>query len=124
MAGLHGGDDALFFEAAEIGGEQDLGVFDAEAEAGGGGFGLLRGGDDCGVWAMFGGLWSGIGYLFGGGEGVEGHVVGAVAYGVEAELEAGGGAFGGHLVEFGLVVAGEAGVAGAVGVGVFHCRRP
>ncbi len=60
------------------------------------------------------------GDLFGGGEGVEGHGVGAVADGVEAELEAGGGALGGHLVEVVLVVAGEAGVAGVVGVGLFE----
>ncbi len=55
--------------------------------------------------------------LFGGGEGVEGHGVGLVADGVEAELEAGGGALGGHLVELVLVVAGDAGVGGVVGVG-------
>ena len=60
---------------------------------------------------------AGSGDLLGGGEGVEGHGVGAVADGVEAELEAGGGALGGHLVELGLVVAGEAGVVGVVGVG-------
>ncbi len=58
--------------------------------------------------------------LFGGGEGVEGHVVGAVADGVEAELEAGGGAGGGHVVEVVLRVARDAGVGGVVGVGVVH----
>ncbi len=61
-----------------------------------------------------------VGDLIGDVEGVEGHVVGAVADGVEAELEAGGGAFGGHLVELVLVVAGDAGVAGVVGVGRFE----
>ena len=35
-------------------------------------------------------------------------------------MEAGGGADGGHLVEFFLVEAGDAGVGGVVGVGVFH----
>ncbi len=55
--------------------------------------------------------------LFGGGEGVEGHGVGFIADCVEAELEAGGGAFGGELVEFLLIVAGNAGVRGIVGVG-------
>ncbi len=34
---LHGGDDAFAGEAVEVLGEQDLGVFDAEAEAGGSG---------------------------------------------------------------------------------------
>ena len=58
--------------------------------------------------------------LLGGVEGVEGHVVGAVADGVEAELEAGGGALGGHLVELVLVVARDAGVGGVVGVGRVH----
>ena len=58
--------------------------------------------------------------LLGGLEGIEGHVVGAVADGVEAELEAGGGALGGHLVEVVLLVARDAGVAGIVGVGSFH----
>ena len=42
---------------------------------------------------------------------------GAVADGVKAELEAGSGAFDGHRVELGLVVARDAGVAGIVGVG-------
>ena len=59
-------------------------------------------------------------YLFGGLEGVQGHIVGAVADRVEAELKAGLGAFGGELVEFGLVVAGEAGVVGVVAVGLFQ----
>ena len=53
-------------------------------------------------------------------EGVEGHVVGAVADGVEAELEACHGAVGGHLVEVVLLVAGDAGVGGLVGVGGFE----
>ena len=76
-------------------------------------------GDDCAAGcARWGWSVGGHGYLFGGGEGVEGHVVGAVADGVEAELEAGGGALGGHLVELVLVVAGDAGVAGVVGVGL------
>ena len=35
MAGLHGGDDAFAGEAIEVCGEEHLGVFDAEAEAGG-----------------------------------------------------------------------------------------
>ena len=58
--------------------------------------------------------------LFGGLECVEGHVVGAVADGVEAELEAGGGARGGHLVEVVLLVARDAGVGGLVVVRSFH----
>ena len=58
--------------------------------------------------------------LFGGLEGVERHVVGAVADGVEAELEAGGGALGGHLVEVVLLVARDAGVGGLVVVRSFH----
>ena len=45
---------------------------------------------------------------------------GAVADGVEAQLEAGGGAFGGHGVELRLVIAGQAGVRGVVGVGGEH----
>ncbi len=53
------------------------------------------GGDDVGVGAVVGGLGCGVRDLLGGSEGVEGHVVGAVADGVEAELEACGGAFGG-----------------------------
>ena len=51
---------------------------------------------------------------------IERHVVGAVADGVEAELEAGGGALGGHLVEVVLLVARDAGVGGLVVVGRFH----
>ncbi len=39
---------------------------------------------------------------------------------MEAELEAGCGALGGHLVELVLIVARKAGVAGIVGVGLFH----
>src|ERR1700678_180555 len=35
MGGLHRGDDAFFFEAVEIAGEQDLSMFDTEAESGG-----------------------------------------------------------------------------------------
>jgi hypothetical protein len=31
MGGLHGSDDAFSFEAVEVAGEQDLGVFDSEA---------------------------------------------------------------------------------------------
>jgi len=34
MRGLHGGDDAKFFEAGEVGGEENLGVLNAEAEVG------------------------------------------------------------------------------------------
>ena len=49
VRGLHGGDDAFFFEAVEVAGEQDLGVFDAEAEGGGGWGALLGFGDDVGV---------------------------------------------------------------------------
>ncbi len=62
----------------------------------------------------------GAAYLLGGFEGVEGHVVGEIADGVEAELEAVGGAVGGHLVELVLIVAREAHVTGLVGVGVVH----
>ncbi len=59
----------------------------------------------------------GDGDLPGGGEGVERDGVGFVADGVEAELEAGGGALFGHVVEVGLLVARDAGVVGVVGVG-------
>ena len=57
VGGLHGGDDAFFFESVEVAGEQDLGVFDAEAEGGGGWGVLLRLGDDVGVGAVFGRGW-------------------------------------------------------------------
>ncbi len=121
MAGLHGGDDAFAGEAVEVGREQDLGVFDAKAEAGGGGDGWGWCGDDVGVGAAGGGgRRCGVGDLLGGSEGVEGDVVGAVADGVEADLEACGGAFGGELDELVLVVTGEAGVGGVVGVGLVH----
>ena len=53
-------------------------------------------------------------------KGVERHVIGAVADGVEAELEAGDGALGGHLVEVVLLKARDAGVRGLVVVGRFH----
>ena len=51
---------------------------------------------------------------------VERHVIGAVADGVEAELEAGDGALGGHLVEVVLLEARDAGVGGLVVVRRFH----
>ena len=99
MRGLHGGDDAFGFEAVEIGGEQDLGVLDAEAEIGGVGGGGLRGGpgrrrfrgDDVGVGVSVirdsrtkAKRGAGMPDLFGGGEGIEGESVGFVADGVEA----------------------------------------
>ncbi len=56
--------------------------------------------------------------LFGSREGVEGHGVSLVADGVEAKLEACGGAFDGHGVELVLLVARDAGVVGIVGVGL------
>ncbi len=54
--------------------------------------------------------------VVGGAEGVEGEGVGLIADGVEADLEAGGGAVGGEVVEVGLRVAGDAAVLGVVGV--------
>ena len=59
MGGLHGGDDALAREAIEVVGEQDLGVFDAEAQSwrewlSGGGVSVTI----VGVGAVAGGLWS------------------------------------------------------------------
>ena len=81
---LHGGDDAQAGEAIEVRRKQNLRVFDAEAEVGGGGGGG-GGGDDGGVGLLRGsGAIGGDGGLLGGGEGVEGHVVGTVADGVEA----------------------------------------
>ena len=59
MGGLHGGDDAFSCEAVEVAGEQDLGVFDAEAEGGGGGGPDRGGGDDVGVGAVVVGWWGG-----------------------------------------------------------------
>lgn len=94
VGGLHGGDDTLAREAIEVFGKQDLGVFYAEAEGGGGGVGWGWGGDDVGVGGVRG--WRGEGGdLVGGAEGIEGHRVGTVADGVEAQLEACGGALGG-----------------------------
>ena len=49
VRGWHRGDNAFFFEAVEVAGEQDLGVFDSEAEGGGVWYALLRLGDDVGV---------------------------------------------------------------------------
>jgi len=126
MGGLHGGDDAFFFEAVEVTGGDYLGVFDAVAEVGRFGVEQVAGNESAvGGWAVVsigqGGAEGGdAGNVLGDSEGVEGDGVGAVADGVEAKLEASGGAFGGHLVEFGLIVAGEAGVAGVVGVGFVH----
>ena len=93
MVGLHGGDDAELLEARNVGGIDDLRVLDAVA----------RGAGDAGLRI-----------------GVESHGGGLVADGVKAELEAGLGAFDGHLVQLGLGVLGQAGVAGIVGVGRFH----
>ena len=108
------------FEAVEVAGERTWACSMRKRRSCGDG-GHARCGDDVGVGSRvrvaYG--WQ-VGDLLGDAEGVEGHVVGAVADGVEAELEAGGGAFGGHLVELVLVVAGEAGVAGVVGVGRVH----
>ena len=84
MGRLHGGDDAFFFEAVEVAGKQNLGVFDAEAEGGGGWWALLRLGDDVGVGAVFGRGWRVVGDLVGDAEGVQSHRVGAVADSVEA----------------------------------------
>ena len=65
-AGLHGGDDAYFFEAVEIAGKQDLGVFDAEA-VGRRGVGCFRSGlvTMLGVGAVFGWRWREVGDLIG-----------------------------------------------------------
>ncbi len=70
MGRLHGGDDAELFEAVEVVGQQDLGVFDAEAQVGG--LGLFRGASDdsgVGIDGRRGGVGRDSG-LFGGGEGV------------------------------------------------------
>ncbi len=132
MRGLHGCDDAEIVEALEGAGRDDLRVLDAEAEFAGsvglGVAGIGSGHDGVGrelalrivlvAFAEEVGLRDA--GLLGGLECVEGHVVGAVADGVEAELEAGSGARGGHLVEVVLLVARDAGVGGLVVVRSFH----
>ena len=95
VRGLHGGDDAFLLEAVEVGGEQDLGVLDAVAEAIRSVVGAVLEVVADGVLAALvrsvrvegwhGGEGAGVGAgLLGGGEGVEGNGVGFVADGVEA----------------------------------------
>ena len=98
MDALHGGDDAELSEARNVGGVDVLGVLDAPAQV------LLVG---VGFEGVF--------------EDVEGFAVGAIADGVDAELEAVlDGEFGG-LADVGGIVGIEAAAIGLVGVG---CEQP
>ena len=56
--------------------------------------------------------------------GIESHGGGLVADGMEAQLKARRGALDRHLVQLLLGVLGQAGVAGVVGEGRLHRRRP
>jgi hypothetical protein len=84
MRRLNGGYDTFFFEAVEVAWEKDLGVFDAEAEGRRGWWAGIGPGHNVGIEAMLCGLRRVVGDLIGDTEGVECHVVGAVADGVEA----------------------------------------
>ena len=115
MVRLHGGDDAELGEARNVGRIDDLCVFDAVARAVRYGRPAAR--NFVGILVLRREFGAGV---IGLREGIESHGSGAVADGVEAKLEAGLGAFDGHGVEFGLVVARQAGVGWLVGVGRFH----
>ena len=106
---MHGGNDADLDEAVEVFGEKNLACSMWKRKL-------------CGVAVRGNCKWSAqtgwaVARGFGGAEGVEGEVVGPIADGMEANLEAGGGAGRGEAVEVGLGEAGEAAVAGVIGLG-------
>ena len=95
-------------------------MFDAEAEGGGGRRALLRPGDDVGVGALLGSGGRIVGDLVGGSKALRAMSLARSPMAWKPSWKPAAGAFGGHLVERALIVAGEAGVAGIVGVGLVH----